>query len=88
MSVQTVARRYASALADVVLKNGQTREVQEELTRRGHHLRWMGEYDSLPWMETAAIDPVTGRKQAAMDPRHNRDLQGGDDERGTAGQQG
>jgi len=31
MSVQTVARRYASALADVVLKNGQAREVQEEL---------------------------------------------------------
>jgi len=31
MSVQTVARRYASALADVVLKNGQALEVQEEL---------------------------------------------------------
>src|SRR4030095_16309572 len=32
MSVQTVARRYASALADVVLEQGEAREVQEELT--------------------------------------------------------
>jgi F-type H+-transporting ATPase subunit delta len=31
MSVQTVARRYASALADVVLERGEPREVQEEL---------------------------------------------------------
>jgi len=32
MSVQVVARRYASALADVVLERGEAREVQEELT--------------------------------------------------------
>lgn len=32
MSVQAVARRYASALADVVLERGEAREVQEELT--------------------------------------------------------
>ena len=31
MSVQTVARRYALALADVVLESGEAREVQEEL---------------------------------------------------------
>jgi len=31
MSVQIVARRYASALADVVLERGEAREVQEEL---------------------------------------------------------
>jgi len=31
MSVQTVARRYASALADVALQNGEAREVQQEL---------------------------------------------------------
>ena len=31
MSVQTVARRYASALADVSLERGDAREVQEEL---------------------------------------------------------
>lgn len=32
MSVQTVARRYATALADVVLQHGEAREVQAELT--------------------------------------------------------
>jgi len=31
MSVETVARRYAAALADVVLKNGETSSVQAEL---------------------------------------------------------
>jgi F-type H+-transporting ATPase subunit delta len=31
MSVQTVARRYATALADVVLERGEAGEVQEEL---------------------------------------------------------
>src|SRR5687768_17225265 len=32
MSIQTIARRYASALADVVLKNGETEIVKSELT--------------------------------------------------------
>ena len=32
MSVQTVARRYATALADVVIARGEAREVHEELT--------------------------------------------------------
>jgi len=31
MSVQTVARRYSAALADVVLQRGEAREVQDEL---------------------------------------------------------
>jgi F-type H+-transporting ATPase subunit delta len=31
MSVQTIARRYASALADVVLERGEAHEVQQEL---------------------------------------------------------
>jgi F-type H+-transporting ATPase subunit delta len=31
MSTQTVARRYASALADVVLKNGETSSIRSEL---------------------------------------------------------
>jgi F-type H+-transporting ATPase subunit delta len=31
MSTQTIARRYAAALADVVLERGEAREVQEEL---------------------------------------------------------
>jgi F-type H+-transporting ATPase subunit delta len=33
LSVQTVARRYAAALADVVTARGEAREVQEELSR-------------------------------------------------------
>ncbi|MBA3322809.1 MAG: ATP synthase F1 subunit delta [Pyrinomonadaceae bacterium] len=32
MSVQTMARRYAAALADVVTARGESREVQDELT--------------------------------------------------------
>ncbi len=32
MSVQTVARRYAAALADVVTERGEARQVQEELS--------------------------------------------------------
>jgi len=31
MSIQTIARRYASALADVVLEGGEAKEVQQEL---------------------------------------------------------
>ncbi|MEO6589047.1 MAG: F0F1 ATP synthase subunit delta [Pyrinomonadaceae bacterium] len=31
MSVETVARRYASALADVVVKSGETQIIQTEL---------------------------------------------------------
>lgn len=31
MSIQTVARRYSSALADVVIENGEAKEVQHEL---------------------------------------------------------
>lgn len=31
MSVETIARRYATALADVVLKNGETEQVKSEL---------------------------------------------------------
>ena len=31
MSIQTVARRYASALADVVIDRGEAKEVQQEL---------------------------------------------------------
>ena len=32
MSIQTVARRYATALADVVMARGEARQVQEELS--------------------------------------------------------
>ena len=39
MSSQTVARRYASALADVVLKRGEAHEVQQELIAWGDLFR-------------------------------------------------
>ena len=39
MSVQTVARRYAGALADVVAQRGESREVQQELVAWADMLR-------------------------------------------------
>lgn len=39
MSIQTVARRYASALADVVLKGGEAKEVQQDLLEWGELLQ-------------------------------------------------
>jgi F-type H+-transporting ATPase subunit delta len=39
MSIETVARRYANALADVVLKSGETETVRAELTQ------WQGVFD-------------------------------------------
>ena len=39
MSVQTVARRYATALADVVIQQGEAREVQDELRAWGAMLQ-------------------------------------------------
>lgn len=39
MSVQVVARRYATALADVVLQRGEAREVQQELVTWADTLR-------------------------------------------------
>lgn len=39
MSVQTVARRYASALADVVLQRNEAREVQQELVTWAEMIR-------------------------------------------------
>jgi len=39
MSVQTVARRYAAALADVVIERGEAPEVREEMTVWGEMLK-------------------------------------------------
>lgn len=39
MSVQTVSRRYASALADVVLKNNEAQIVQQELNKWSEMLK-------------------------------------------------
>src|SRR5262245_52177009 len=39
MSIQMVARRYASALADVAIERGEALEVQQELREWGHLLQ-------------------------------------------------
>jgi F-type H+-transporting ATPase subunit delta len=57
MSVQTVARRYASALADVVLERGEGREVQEEL--RG----WEQMIQSSPNLQEVLRNPTIALDQ-------------------------
>jgi F-type H+-transporting ATPase subunit delta len=52
MSVQAVARRYASALADVVLARGEAREVQNELAT------WQEMLDSHNNLRTAFANPT------------------------------
>jgi len=58
MSVQTVARRYASALADVVLKSGEARKVQEEL------LTWERLFQTSP-----VLPEVFGNPTIALDQK-------------------
>jgi F-type H+-transporting ATPase subunit delta len=58
MSVQTVARRYASALADVVLKSGEARKVQEEL------LTWEKMFQTSP-----VLPEVFGNPTIALDQK-------------------
>jgi F-type H+-transporting ATPase subunit delta len=61
MSVQTVARRYASALADVVLKNGEAPEVQEEL------LAWEKMFQASPVLPEVFRNPtITLDKKRAV----------------------
>jgi len=52
MSVQTVARRYGSALADVVLERGEAREVQEEL------LAWEKMFQASPVLPEVFRNPT------------------------------
>ena len=57
MSVQTVARRYASALADVVLKNSEAVEVQEEL------LTWARMFQANPVLPEIFRNPTIALDQ-------------------------
>jgi F-type H+-transporting ATPase subunit delta len=57
MSVQAVARRYASALADVVLTRGEAREVQNEL------VIWQQMLDSHDNLRTAFANPTVALDQ-------------------------
>ena len=52
MSVQTVARRYASALVDVVLQRGEAREVQGEL------LAWEKMFQASPMLQEVFRNPT------------------------------
>jgi F-type H+-transporting ATPase subunit delta len=62
MSVQTVARRYASALADVVLERGEAREVQEEL------LAWEKMFQANPTLPEVFRNPTIAldKKRAVL----------------------
>src|SRR5258708_8323342 len=57
MSVQTVARRYASALADVVLERGEAREVQEEV------LAWEKVFQASPVLPEVFRNPTIALDQ-------------------------
>jgi F-type H+-transporting ATPase subunit delta len=62
MSVQTVARRYASALADVVLQRGEAREVQEEL------VAWEKMFRASPMLQEVFRNPTIAldKKRAVL----------------------
>jgi F-type H+-transporting ATPase subunit delta len=53
MSIETVARRYATALADIVIKTGETKTVKSELKA------WEELMASNPDLENAFRNPVT-----------------------------
>ena len=52
MSLQTVARRYATALADVAIERREEREVQKELDQ------WAGMLESSPPLEEVFANPT------------------------------
>ena len=62
MSVQTVARRYASALADVVLERAEAREVQDEL------LAWEKMFQASPMLQEVFRNPTIAldKKRAVL----------------------
>jgi F-type H+-transporting ATPase subunit delta len=57
MSIHTVARRYASALADVVLKQGEAGEVQQELAA------WEQMFQSNPILQEVFRNPTVALDQ-------------------------
>ena len=57
MSLQTVARRYASALADVVIERREEREVQKEIEV------WASMVDSNPQLKEVFANPTVAYEQ-------------------------
>lgn len=54
MSLQTVARRYASALADVVVERKEEREVQQEIDQ------WASMIEANPQLKEVFANPTVG----------------------------
>ena len=57
MSLQTIARRYASALADVVVERKEEREVQQEIDQ------WASMIDSNPRLKEVFANPTIGYEE-------------------------
>jgi hypothetical protein len=66
MSVQTVARRYASALADVVLERGEAAEVKEELVSWEKMLRANPMLEEVLRNPTIALDKFCCRIRGSL----------------------
>ena len=60
MSLQTVARRYASALADVVIERREEREVQNEVDQ------WASMIDSNPQLKEIFLNPTVRHDQKKL----------------------
>ncbi|HJP93942.1 MAG TPA: ATP synthase F1 subunit delta [Pyrinomonadaceae bacterium] len=60
MSLQTVARRYASALADVVIERREEREVQRELEQ------WASMIETNPQLKEVFVNPTIAYDQKRM----------------------
>ena len=57
MSLQTVARRYASALADVVIERKEEREVKEEIDQ------WASMIEANPQLKVVFANPTIGYEE-------------------------
>jgi F-type H+-transporting ATPase subunit delta len=57
LSVQTIARRYAGALADVIVERGEAREVQEELWV------WQSMIEENPQLQEVFSNPTISYEQ-------------------------
>lgn len=60
MSLQTVARRYASALADVVIERREQRDVQQEINL------WASMIDSNPQLKEVFANPTVSYDQKKL----------------------
>ncbi|MCA1726673.1 MAG: gamma-glutamyltransferase [Actinobacteria bacterium] len=65
-----VARFHEPACCDLFVEDARIPVATlEELERRGHSIGRLGEYWVLPWIQLAGVDPSTGERLGASDPR-------------------